>query len=171
MIAVSRTAPTGAPSASAPADPSYTDNSPIAAQPTGIVRISAFSRGGSGAGVYAVPTADGQIVQGIQSHTPTANATYTGQTAVERASYIGTQVAAATGTSPATATAVVRDYKNRTGTYPDMSSLSSLGSGYTGGNIVDGAPQQLGLLSGGLNTWVILSLVGLVAVLLFGRKR
>lgn len=157
MPAVPRTAPTGAPSATAPAQPVLTESGPLTAT----------------ARRYVV-AADGVVVPAVQAHTPSANAVYTGQTAIDRTSYIGQQLATATGSDPALATSVVREYRDRAGTYPDLTQFGALGSGYTGGALIPGEqPLQQASILGGLTPTmlIVLGAAALVAVVLFGRKR
>lgn len=177
MPAVPRIPSSGAPTANAAGDPTYGQGTltyalsrvaPVIEQvTTSSNRIAQAQR------TYVSPV-DGASIPAVQAHTPSADAVYTGAVAQERAAYLGTQVANATGTSAATATEVVRDYHNRTGSFPDLSQLGSLGSGYTGGAVDLGAGgagvQEAGVLGGGLNTWILLGALGLVAVLLFGKK-
>jgi len=84
---------------------------------------------------------------------------------------LGDQIAAATGSDPALAAQLVRDYRKRTGSFPDLSQLGNLGVG--GGGGLEPEPLQLGVAGGSsaLSTWLILSAIGVVLLLLFGRKR
>lgn len=178
MPAVPRTASTGAPTSDGAAAPDYSDRTQLASPFTltgARQRIEAARAARAANGqVVSVPTLDGATVT-YRARTPSADAVYTGMVAVDRASAYGSNVAAATDTDPALATSVVRQYRQRTGSWPDLSSLGALDTGgnYSTGGTLDNPPiMQAGIL-GGLTptTLLVLGAVGLALVLLFGKRR
>lgn len=178
MPAVPRTAPTGAPSATAAADPLLSSNAPITQRlaPAVLARYSGVTDKAAASSAirsYTSPV-DGATMQVVQAHTPSASAVYTGETAIDRAGYLGTQIANITGDDPAAATRIVRDYNERTGSYPDLTQLGATGSGYAAPLDLSGngsGLQQASVLGGGLTMWIVLGAIGLVLALVYGKKR
>jgi hypothetical protein len=161
VAAVPRTASTGAPTSDGAAVPVYSDAAPIrqAEEKRVIHRFATFGPSGE-----IVARTDRGVVSA-------EGVSFTGRTAVERAVVIGNQIAAATGTDAAQAAQLVREYRKRTGSFPDLSQLGNLG---TGGAPADEegmiAPQQASVLGFGIGTWLLLSAIGLVLFLVYGKR-
>lgn len=161
MAAVPRTASTGAPTSDGVTAPVYSDNSPLreAEEKRVVHRFATF-------------TSSGEIVARTDRGVISADrVTFTDRTAIERAAAIGSQIAAATGTSADDATRLVREYRKRTGSYPDLSQFGGLGNYSAGGSEESPPIVAASVGSFGLTAWLILSAIGLVLLLTLGRKR
>jgi hypothetical protein len=101
-------------------------------------------------------------------------AAMTGRTAIPRSEALVRQYRL-----PAEAVPIIDEYRRRTGGYPDLGGVTPGfgGSGGSGGGGFlpsdEGEPgiTTAGFLGDGLNMWLALSAIGVVLVLMFGKKK